>query len=146
MVEEDVYFYLRKEKNGCFSNFERAIQKIGDEEYSCNEVFYQSVKTNKKELSEWLKNAPIPYYAMVVGHNLRKEDMKENWDAMKNDVMLEGLRAKFSQNPDLKAKLIATYPARLHENSPTDLYWGVKGKDMLGKLLMKVRDELMGVK
>ena len=43
---------------------------------------------------------------------------------------------------DLKQKLIDTGDARLHEDSPSDMFWGVKGKDMLGKLLMEVRDKL----
>jgi predicted NAD-dependent protein-ADP-ribosyltransferase YbiA (DUF1768 family) len=42
----------------------------------------------------------------------------------------------------LKEKLLATGDAILHEDSPTDVFWGKKGEDWLGKLLMKVRDEI----
>ncbi len=56
--------------------------------------------------------------------------------------MKNGLRAKFTQNSDLKEKLLATGNAVLHEDSPTDMIWGAKGKDMLGKLLMQIREEL----
>ena len=56
--------------------------------------------------------------------------------------MLTALRAKFKQNLKLKLKLLETGNAKLHEDSPSDMYWGVKGKDKLGKILMIVREEL----
>ena len=78
---------------------------------------------------------------MKAGRSLRKKEMVENWDEIKADIMLKGLRAKF-KNPELRKKLLATGNLPLHENSPTDMYWGIKGKDMLGKLIMKVREEI----
>ena len=62
--------------------------------------------------------------------------------------MEEIVRAKFSQNPKLKAELLATGEAQLIEgNTWNDRYWGVDvrsgiGKNHLGKILMKVRSEL----
>jgi len=53
-----------------------------------------------------------------------------------------GLVAKFEQNEDLKRKLLGTKDAMLYENSPTDMFWGKKGKNMLGHLLMRVRKEI----
>ena len=137
-----ILFYLRKDKNGWASNFERAIQIIHEITYRSNEDYYQITKARTKEISNWIKNAPNPYLAMVVGHGLRKKETKENWDNIKVDIMLKGLRAKFSQNEYLKEKLLATGNATLHEDSPTDMFWGIKGKDVLGKLLMQVREEL----
>ncbi|CAG8778813.1 7980_t:CDS:1, partial [Acaulospora morrowiae] len=65
------------------------------------------------------------------------------------DVMLTALRAKFTQNEDLKEILLGTGDSQLVEASPTDSYWGnarksdgTEGKNMLGILLMQVRDEL----
>ena len=51
------------------------------------------------------------------------------------------LRAKFS-DPDLRLRLLDTKDSRLEEASPTDMYWGYKGKNRLGVLLMQVREEL----
>ncbi len=60
--------------------------------------------------------------------------------------MYEGLRAKFSQNKELKDKLLATGQAKLVEHTDRDKYWGDggngEGKNRLGILLMKLRDEL----
>ena len=60
--------------------------------------------------------------------------------------MKELLMAKFSQNEDLKKKLLDTGDATLIEgNTWGDKYWGVckgVGKNRLGELLMEVREEL----
>jgi predicted NAD-dependent protein-ADP-ribosyltransferase YbiA (DUF1768 family) len=63
--------------------------------------------------------------------------------------MLNVLRAKFSQNEDLRQLLCSTGSARLVETTRVDnavsRHWGMingKGHNMLGVLLMKVRDEL----
>ena len=60
--------------------------------------------------------------------------------------MLNVVRAKFDQHPDLAQKLLETGDEELVEgNTWGDRYWGVcggKGKNMLGKILMRVREEL----
>ncbi len=62
--------------------------------------------------------------------------------------MYEIVKAKFVQNTELGKKLCSTGEAPLAEgNSWHDVFWGVdektgKGENNLGKILMKVRDEL----
>jgi ribA/ribD-fused uncharacterized protein len=70
--------------------------------------------------------------------------------------MVEALRAKFSQNQNLKDYLVATGDAILVEAAPRDRLWGIgmgennpdiadqnkwNGRNLLGKALMQVRDE-----
>ena len=66
--------------------------------------------------------------------------MRTDWDTVKNDVMKQALVSKFTQNPQLKIKLLNTGDATLHEYTNRDPYWGYPGKDQLGKLLMEVRE------
>ena len=66
---------------------------------------------------------------------------------LKDGVMLTALREKFGQNADLAEMLLLTDGFELIEFAPWgDTYWGVDknkvGRNMLGKLLMIVRDEL----
>ena len=71
--------------------------------------------------------------------------MLDDWDDYRVDFMLTGLRAKFQQNEDLKKLLLETGDAHIYEDSPIDAFWGGKimgSKNMLGILLMKVREEL----
>jgi ribA/ribD-fused uncharacterized protein len=67
---------------------------------------------------------------------------------VKDIMMLEALGYKFTQHEDLKQLLLETGDAEIIEDSPTDYYWGCGkdgfGKNMLGKLLMLLRDELKG--
>lgn len=66
---------------------------------------------------------------------------------VKDLIMIEGIKHKFNQNEDIKNKLLDTYPNILIEKSPNDSYWGNgkggKGLNMLGKLLMNYRDQLL---
>jgi ribA/ribD-fused uncharacterized protein len=76
--------------------------------------------------------------------------VRKDWEDVKLDVMLWGVREKF-KNEDLKDLLLSTGDQDLIEsNYWHDCYWGVcscgpcqsKGQNNLGKILMKVRDEL----
>jgi ribA/ribD-fused uncharacterized protein len=75
--------------------------------------------------------------------------MREDWDAARLDVMMTGLRAKFSQSDSLRALLLGTRDAGLVENSPRDRFWGIgkdgRGENWLGKLLMALRSELQSL-
>lgn len=59
--------------------------------------------------------------------------------------MYDGLRFKFGQNQQLKKKLMETGNRELIEHTEKDRYWGDggdgSGKNRLGFLLMKLRDE-----
>ena len=75
----------------------------------------------------------------------RKIYLRDDWESIKDDTMLNIIRAKF-KNPKLSRKLIATGDQELIEgNTWNDTYWGVCngiGKNKLGQILMQVREEL----
>ena len=81
----------------------------------------------------------------------------EQWDARKYDIVVEGNKAKFGQNPHLKEFLLSTGNAILAEASPHDKIWGIgldqehaqqggpeqwQGENLLGCALMEARDWL----
>jgi ribA/ribD-fused uncharacterized protein len=140
-MPKEIYFYTRKCEYGWMSNFDHCFQLVGIRMYRTNEHYYQSMKATDEKIAKWIAEAPTAYLAMVAGRNLREGEFKPNWDEIKTDVMLTGLRAKF-KDPALRAALLNTGDAIIHEDSPTDMFWGVKGQDMLGKLLMQVREEI----
>lgn len=76
----------------------------------------------------------------------RKTGIIDNWDDIKLDIMEQILRIKFSI-PELSIELINTYPHQLIEgNSWNDTFWGVcngVGENNLGKILMKLREDLI---
>ena len=73
----------------------------------------------------------------------------DDWDRRRKKVMRTVLWDKFTRNPDLKEKLLATGSKYLEEtNWWGDIYWGVcggVGENTLGKLLMEIRGSLRGV-
>ncbi len=76
----------------------------------------------------------------------RKLVLREDWEDRKNFIMYILLKLKF-KDLSLKKKLLATGDASLIEgNNWGDTYWGIckgKGKNHLGKLLMKIRNNLI---
>lgn len=65
---------------------------------------------------------------------------------LKEKIMYELVKDKFTQIPMLRYLLVATGDAILVESSPYDKFWGIgpnrNGENMLGRILMKVRREL----
>lgn len=82
-----------------------------------------------------------PKQAKAIG---RKVEMREDWEAVKVNIMLFYIKKKFT-NSDLMWQLQQTSPAYLEEtNMWGDTFWGVcrgVGQNMLGAILMQVRDE-----
>lgn len=77
--------------------------------------------------------------------------LRPDWETVKVGLMEEIVRAKFTQNPHLAEKLLATGRQQIAEgNTWGDTCWGVdartgKGENHLGRILMKVREELGAV-
>jgi N-glycosidase YbiA len=72
--------------------------------------------------------------------------LRPDWESVKLNVMYEVNNYKFNTHNDLKEKLLATGDAILQEgNSWGDTFWGIcngKGSNHLGRILMKIRDNL----
>lgn len=72
----------------------------------------------------------------------------EGWEERQTEIMKAVLLAKFSQNPDLMNKLLATGESLLvNGNSQRELFWGVdtyswRGENNLGKILMEIRNQI----
>lgn len=76
----------------------------------------------------------------------RKVVLRSDWEAVKDDVMLDVVREKFYQNPDLAHRLLDTgYAALIEGNTWGDRYWGMcggQGQNKLGYILMRIRAEI----
>jgi len=110
--------------------------------YTNNEAAFQAQKvTDYRHQQEfWLAT---PSEAKRLG---RSVELRSDWEQIKDEVMEDIVRAKFTQSEELKNKLLATGDEELIEaNTWNDTYWGVcrgRGLNKLGKILMKVREEL----
>jgi ribA/ribD-fused uncharacterized protein len=103
-----------------------------------------------------LARFPIePRTAKELGRLVRGYD-EARWECVREAFMVYVNYLKYSQNPDLRQKLLDTGKLVLAEASPVDLIWGIglgekveeailineknwRGRNLLGKALMKVR-------
>lgn len=110
------------------------------------EHFFQASKTRNLDERAIILNARTPGYAKRLGRGCT---LVPNWDNVKVSCMKHWLELKFIRGSDLAEKLIATGDAILEEgNTWGDTFWGIcppnsgNGKNVLGKLLMEIREEL----
>lgn len=70
----------------------------------------------------------------------------ENWDEIKVKVMYEICKLKMLQNPYVLEKLVLSGDLDIVEDSPKDDFWrwgpNRDGRNELGKIWMRLRDEL----
>lgn len=110
---------------------------------------YQAAKTEHMGWKEEILKAKTPTAAKKLG---RVATLRPDWEEVKLTIMEELLREKFYKgfkrdgSVSLKTLLLATEDAELVEgNWWGDKFWGIsdgEGENHLGKLLMKIRDDL----
>ena len=107
------------------------------------EHLFQAQKTASIEWQERIRRAGTPGQAKRLG---RKAPLRGDWERHKLADMAWILRLKFTQHPDLRARLLATGEEELIEgNTWNDRFWGIcngVGENHLGRLLMELRSEL----
>lgn len=120
--------------------------------YPTNEHYFQAYKTLNIEERKMIAAAATPGQAKRMG---RRVQLRADWEQVKESVMLDALRLKFS-NGLMQDLLLTTGDQILvegnwwHDNEwgdcQCDKCIGIKGKNKLGNLLMFVRNELREAK
>lgn len=145
-VEEAVRFYHSDQPWGELSNFSRHAVFIDSRVWPTVEHFYQAQKFAGTDLEERIRRCQTPMLAKIRATELSEAHRRPGWDDIKERVMLEGLRAKFTQHPDLAERLLSSGDRLLVEHTRNDVYWGDggdgHGANRLGHLLMEIRAEL----
>lgn len=113
------------------------------------EHYYQAHKflPHDPGWAEEIRRASGPGTAKKLGRSTEHE-MREDWDEVKDVVMMDALRAKFGTDAECLRILLDTDGEDLVEHTPWgDAYWGDNGdgtgENRLGRLLMELRDELL---
>ncbi|NHZ83625.1 DUF1768 domain-containing protein [Massilia sp. CCM 8695] len=147
---DEIGFYRANEKPyGVFSNLYKRPIIFDGVEYQTSEHAYQAGKARKESVKKWLMDAPSPSLLAMAAHGLYVWDISPDWSKTKFERMRGVLLAKFTQHDDLRELLMSTGDARLVEVATVDnavnRLWGEVngvGKNMLGVLLMELRDKL----
>lgn len=128
------------------SNFYQHPQFTEGIWWPTNEHYYQYKKATSEQdyWKERILEKLDPKWAKHIG--CYKIPIPANWDQIKDDVMMAGLRSKF-KDPFLANLLMDTDPLPLIEgNHWGDTYWGMckgRGLNRLGEMLMQIRTDLI---
>lgn len=133
-------------------------EPIDGKDYPDTEVYMHYAKAlahGNLEAAEAIINSKSPLEAKkLAGRGGLIDNYDEKlWSDIRYQVMVEGLKLKFSQNRAMKAELLSTGNEMLYEASPYDKIWGIGysvskaqnvdpskyGTNLLGKALVEVR-------
>jgi ribA/ribD-fused uncharacterized protein len=130
------------------SNFYPSVITLDDLNFNTVEHAFQAAKTDDLDERRSIQLAPSPARAKQLG---RKVTLRSDWENVKYSIMETLVRQKFTRYSELGEMLLGTGSAELIEgNSWNDRTWGMTknkqgefiGKNWLGIILMKVREEL----
>lgn len=97
------------------------------------------------EIAKEIYDSYFAHEAQKIAYANRDKQRKD-WDEIKLDVMEKLVRLKLEQNAYVQKKLLQTGDLLICEDSPKDSFWGIgperNGRNELGKIWMKLRDEL----
>jgi ribA/ribD-fused uncharacterized protein len=156
-MAEYTFFYTDKSP---FSQFHRCRFVVGGNTFGCAEQFMmhgKAVLFGDAEIAAKILAADQPRTHKALGRQVRNFD-DAMWKREREAIVMAGNRAKFTQNPELRDKLLATRGTTLVEASPRDRIWGIglaatdpraldakqwRGQNLLGKILTALREELL---
>lgn len=142
-----------------FSQWYRCSFVVDGQAFNCAEQFMMHGKAKlfgDAEIAAKILAADHPKQHKALGRKVRDFD-DVTWRGAREAIVAAGSRAKFTQNAELRALLLATAGTMLVEASPYDRIWGIglaatdaraqdpkqwRGQNLLGKILTALRDEL----
>ena len=144
-----------------FSNFYPCEINAEGETFKSSEQYFMWQKANffrDEVIANAILRADTPRDAKNLGRRVDGYD-DEAWSEVRMQAMFNAVYCKFSQNEDLKKKLLSNEYENKHfvEGSPVDNIWGVgikfddpkiadennwTGENLLGQVLDSVREQL----
>ena len=140
-----INFYKVQDEFGCFSNFAAYPVELDGKVWPTSEHYFQAQKFAGTEFEDEIRRIKSPMMAARAGRD-RGKPLREDWELVKDEVMRRAVLAKFTQHAELRDILLSTGDAVLVEHTRNDSYWGDggdgRGRNMLGQILVSVREEL----
>ena len=151
ITDKFIFFWGGTYSQWCPSKF-----VIDGVEYSSAEQYMMAKKAllfNDTEAYNKILATRRPYEQKAHGRKVKGFD-KDKWEEICRDVVYKANLAKFTQNPEMKAELLASGDREIVEASPKDKIWGIgmdvnhpdildkskwQGTNWLGIEIMKVR-------
>jgi len=130
-----------------FSNFSSFVVKWKGRTWPTSEHAYQASRFMEKnpKIVEKIFKAKSADEAYKIAIKYLGKDMTK-YNEKDVEIMKDIVRHKLKQNPYVMHKLMQTGKRLIIEDSPKDDFWGWglkrKGRNELGKIWMKLRDEI----
>jgi hypothetical protein len=141
-----INFYRLADDYGCFSNFSKHPVVIDGKKWKTTEHYFQSMKFEGLEYQLKIFTAESPRIAAELGRR-RDWPLRSDWEQVKDGIMKKAVKAKVEQHSEVFKMLMQTGDAYIAEHTANDSYWGDggdgSGKNMLGKIYMEVRQEMI---
>jgi len=134
-----------KDEYRWLSNFVPCSIELDGQMYKSVEHAYQSAKS--EDDWNWKEFCVLETNPAEVKRQAKHISLRKDWNIIRDDIMRDCLRQKFSQEP-YKRLLLDTKNEQIQEgNWWGDEYWGVnlktgKGQNKLGKMIMQIRGEI----
>lgn len=154
-----VCFHNPEEINGYLSNWYMSDFEVNNIKFSSMEqymMYYKAVTFNDNETAKEILNSTDAGKIKALGRQVKNYD-NIIWNGVRQIIVYEGLFAKFSQNNELKEKLLKTGNDILAECAVQDCIWATgvsmkdenrfdmqkwRGQNLLGFAIMQVREKL----
>lgn len=141
-----VLFYSKDKPYYNFTNFAPYGFELDGYYWQTSEHYFQAQKFVGTPYFDKVREANSPREAFDLAHKFDAHKCA-GWLQLRDGVMKKAVYRKFETNADIQAELLGTGNRLLVEDSKDkDEYWGNgadgKGKNMLGTILMEVREEL----
>lgn len=158
-IETQVKYTFFWSTKSPFSNWHPCRIDMEEIEFNCAEqamMYYKARLFEDEETADKVMKAETPRDQKVLGRGVKGFDQAV-WGAHRERIVYDILFAKFTQNVELEKALLDTKDTILVEASPYDRIWGIGlaedderaldetkwlGLNLLGKLLMRVRETL----
>ncbi len=154
-----ICFHNPNEENGFLSNWYLSPFIMNGMKFSSVEqymMYRKAVSFNDDAVASEIMATDDVAVIKALGRSVSCYD-DTVWSEIREKVVFDALQAKFSQNTYLKQQLLDTGDSILAECAVKDMIWGIgismkdpnrfdstkwRGRNLLGKLLMKVRETL----
>lgn len=155
-TDRHTFFFTDRD---CFSNWYPSPFQVAGVQFGCVEQFmmYQkAVFFNDPNTAAKILSTSSPKEQKALGRLVQNFDA-EKWEEVGEKLVYVGLLEKYRQNSNLLEKMMETGDTLFVEASPFDRIWGIgmretdvgvddefnwKGKNKLGKLTTRAREEL----
>lgn len=152
--EEFAFFW-----GGTFSQWAKSKFIIDGVEFNTCEqymMYKKALMFHDYDVAKKIMETSNPRDQKALGREVKNFD-KDTWEKYCRDIVYDGNVAKFTQNKELFAELMATGDKEFCEASPYDKIWGIgldrddprakdkkqwKGTNWLGQAIQRVREDI----